>query len=145
MPPISRYKVEDEVLEKLFRLFFEVVGNCNDKEIFEKILRDVLSPVERIMIAKRIAIIYLLSKNIDYVTICDVLKVSAATVAKFSFLLNKSEGIIPVLNKIIRNEKILEFLKDCLLIIRGPGVPGVDWSRAWKDRIAFERKKARGI
>ncbi len=145
MPPISKFKVEDQVLEKLFKLLFEVVGKSENQSEFEKIMHDVLSPVERVMIAKRIAIIYLLTKNIDYLTICEVLKVSAATVAKFRHITDNSQGIIPTLNKILRNDKIKEFLEEFWLLIRGPGVPGVNWSAAWKHKLEFERKKSQGI
>lgn len=145
MPPISRFKVKDLVLEKLFKLFFEVVGNTHNINEFELVLSDILSPVERIMIAKRIAIIYLLTKKIDYIIICDVLKVSPSTVAKFSFLSEKSQGVIPILKRIVSSEKIGQFLEEFLLTILGPGVPGVNWRDAWRDKLDLERRKETGI
>ena len=111
MPQISKLKLENHVFEKLFDLFFEIIGNNRDKDKFEKIIYDVLSPVERLMVAKRIAIIYLSTKNIEYSIICEVLKVSPATVAKFKLITVNSIGIKPALKKIVNNEKIADFFR----------------------------------
>ena len=145
MPQISKLKLENHVFEKLFDLFFEIIGNNRDKDKFEKIIYDVLSPVERLMVAKRIAIIYLSTKNIEYSIICEVLKVSPATVAKFKLITVNSIGIKPALKKIVNNEKIADFFKEIVLELRGPGKYGTDWSQAWKDKLEFERKKETGI
>lgn len=145
MAMISRNKVSEEVLVKLFNLFFEVVGKRENKEEFKMLIGDIFSQTERIMIAKRIAIIYLLIKDIDYKIICEVLKVSASTVFKFRLLTEESKGIIPILKKILRNERINEFFEGILLTLYGPGTPGVNWGEARKSKIAFERKKERGI
>jgi len=142
---LSRFKLSEEKLEKLFTLFFEVVGKNRSKEEFRKIITDILSSTERIMVAKRIAIMYLLMKGIDYQTICLVLKVSAATVAKFSLLMERSEGVIPVFNKILRNEKVVDFFEDLFNTFFAPGVPGINWKAAWERKIASDRKKQLGI
>lgn len=145
MARISRFALREEVLDKLFMLFFQVVGRKDNQNDFQKIIQDLLSPVERIMIAKRITIIYLIMKKIDYVTICDVLKVSPSTVAKFSLLMEKSDGIVPTLKGMVRNEKISIFLEELFLELRRPGTYGVNWRQAWQDKIRFSKKKETGI
>lgn len=145
MVQLSRRKVEDDVLEKLFTLFFEIVGKNKVREDFENIIQGVLSTTEKIMIAKRIAIFYLLIKKIDYIIICETLKVSAATVFKFRFILENNQTVSLSYEKIVRNEKIFNFLEEVYLTLRGPGVPGVNWSEAWKHKRRFERRKTRGI
>jgi Trp operon repressor len=80
MTRISKYKVEDKVLRKLYFLMFEIISNIDEEERFEGIMNELLSPTEKIMIAKRVAIVYLLMKNIDYLIISDVLKVSSRTI-----------------------------------------------------------------
>jgi len=145
MVQISRFKPKDSVMEKISQLFFEVVGKNESQNEFNMIIGDILSNTERIMIGKRIAIIYLLNKNIDYVTICDILKVSGATVAKFKLLMAKSDELLPSLKKIIKNEKIKDFMEELLLFFRGSGVPGVDWSDAKRREKELERKRTEGI
>lgn len=141
----SRFQLDDNILEKLFNLFFEVVGKKSDKDEFREVMIDLLSPAERIMISKRIAIIYLLLKKIDYYNICEVLKVSAATVAKFSLLMEKSQGIVPTFKTIVTKEKVGEFLEDLFNTLYAPGVPGINWKAAWERKRDLQRRKIYGM
>lgn len=145
MTRISRYYLNEELLNKLFNLFFTVVGKKDDIDEFKETVIDLLSPTERIMIAKRVAIIYLLLKKIDHMTISDTLKVSPSTVAKFHLIMEKSQGIVPTFKKLIRNEKFKEFLEDIYLSFRGPGTYGVNWTSAWQQKKDLERRKQIGI
>lgn len=145
MVRLSRLKLEDKVLNKLSVLLFEVIGKTNDQNKFSAIMRDLLSPSERIMLAKRIAIIYLLLKKVDYLTICDVVKVSPSTVAKFSLLLEKSEEVSQTFSSILRQEKILNFVEGIFNDLFAPGTMGVNWSNAWRRKNEFERKQNQGI
>jgi len=133
------------MLDKLFSLFFEVVGKKQSQDEFMKTIFDLLSPVERIMIAKRVAIIYLLMKQIDQRVICQILKVSSVTVAKFSLLMEKSQGIVPTFRRALVNEKLAEFFEDIFNSFFAPGVPGINWKAAWQRKVARDRKKAFGI
>jgi len=81
MARISKRKLDDKILEKIFDLFFEIVGKKSSKEDFKNTIVDLLSPIERVMIAKRVAIIYLLMKKINQRSISQALKVSNATVS----------------------------------------------------------------
>lgn len=143
MTRISKYKVEDKVLKKLYFLMFEIISNMDEEERFTGIMEELLSPTEKIMIAKRIAIIYLLMKNIDYLMISDVLKVSSRTIAKFHSITNEGKEIKNLLDSIIGNEKIKDFFEE--LFFREPGTYGVNWKSAWRQKFEIERKKQRGI
>jgi len=59
----SRFLLQKDLLDKLFNLFFEVMGKKSSKEEFMKVVFDLLSPAERIMVAKRVAIILISVKN----------------------------------------------------------------------------------
>lgn len=145
MVRISRFPLKEDLLNKLFDLFFNVVGQKNNIKDFKATIVDLLSPTERIMIAKRIAIMYLLLRKIDYVTISDTLKVSPSTVAKFHSIMEKSTGIVPTCSKLLQDEKFKEFLEEIYLNFRGPGTPGVNWSSAWQHKLDLERRKQTGI
>ena len=111
MTRISKYRVEEKVLEKLYKLMFEIISNMDEEERFTGIVNELLSSTEKIMIAKRVAIIYLLMKKIDYIIISDVLKVSSATISKFHSIMNKGKEIKNILEGIIGNEKIKDFFE----------------------------------
>jgi len=142
---ISPYKINSETYEKVFAVFYEVVGKGHNKKEFNHILFELLSPSERIMIVKRIAIVYLLMKEIDYVTICSVLKVSNSTVSKFRILMEDSQGVVPVLRKMVSLEKITLMFEELFSEIFAPGVYGVNWKAAWERKIALRIKKQTGI
>lgn len=144
MPPVSKIRIEDNVLDKLMGLLFEILGKNNNKTEFECIMKEILSKSEHLMIVKRIAIIYLLTKNIDYKLICHVLKVSPATVCKFK-LINENAEQSKIIKKIINNEKVKTYLEELWLSFTGPGVPGFNWKDKWKQKNELERKKQTGI
>ena len=52
MTRISKYRVEDKVLEKLYVLMFEIISNMDEEERFTGIMNELLSSTEKIMIAK---------------------------------------------------------------------------------------------
>ena len=135
---ISRFKLDNRAYQKLFDLTFEVIGQKHNKEDFNKILFDLLSPSERIMFAKRIAIIYLLMKDIDYQIICSVLKVSNGTVSKFRLIKEKSIGIIPAIEKILKDEKISLFFLELLNILIPPGTPHTNWQTGWERKMEIK-------
>lgn len=141
----SRFVLSEDLLEKLFDLFFEVVGNQSSKSEFKKIFVDLLTPAERIMLAKRVAIIYLLMKKIEYYNICDRLKVSPSTVAKYSLLMEKSEGIVSTSKEIVKIDKVKIFLEEVFNNIFAPGKIGIDWKIAWENKKSLENKKTLGI
>lgn len=142
---ISYFKIKQEDYKKIFSIFYKVLGETEDKEEFSRILIDLLTPAERIMLIKRIAVIYLLLKDIDYLTICKVLKVSNGTVSKYRLLMEDSKGIVPVIKKMIKNEKVWLFFEEIFSQIFYPGKIGINWSAAWEFKNALDRKKERGL
>lgn len=143
MTRISKYSLENRVLEKLYFLMFEIISNMDEEERFTGIVNELLSSTEKIMIAKRVAIIYLLMKKIDYFMISDVLKVSSTTIAKFHSIIKKGNEIKNILEGIIGNEKIKDFFEE--LFFREPGTYRTNWKSAWQQKFEIERKKLRGI
>lgn len=143
MTRISKYRVEDKVLQKLYFLMFEIISNMDEEDRFTGIMNELLSPTEKIMIAKRVAIIYLLMKNIDYLMISDVLKVSSTTISKFHSILIKGKEIKNILEDLVENEKIKDFFEE--LFFREPGTYGINWKSAWRQKFEIERKKQTGI
>ena len=81
------------------------------------------------MLAKRVAIIYLLIKNIEVRKIVDTLKVSTATVAKYVLLfVNKESKLTQILKIILNNKEIKNYLLDIFneLLIQ-PGIKKGHW------------------
>ncbi|MDO8487105.1 MAG: YerC/YecD family TrpR-related protein, partial [Candidatus Curtissbacteria bacterium] len=101
-------KVED----KIFQTFWEAIAKLQNQKEIQMFLHDLLSPTERTMLAKRLAIAALLLKGHTYESVMDILKVSNPTVAKVSLTLNLNPGYKIVINKIAKSEATREFWQD---------------------------------
>ena len=145
MVQISKRKLPEEILSKLFLLFFEIVGNKDDKNEFSIIIDDLFSKTEQIMIIKRLAIIYLLLKNIDQRTIANTIKVSPSTVSKFALIAQESKGIVPFFKGIMTADRIKNFFEDLFYAIYSPTRYGTDWKTGYKLEFERQRKRERGI
>ena len=86
MVNLTKKYVDEKKLVKINQLMFEILNKADDKDDFLELIKDILSPPEQLMVAKRIAIIYLLIKGVEPSLISKYLKSSRATVAKFSLL-----------------------------------------------------------
>lgn len=115
---------------------FEILSEANDKDDFLRMIKDILSPPEQLMIAKRIAIIYLLLKGIDQTTIARYLNSSRATVAKFSLLFyDKESKLISVIGELLNQEKISNFFEDLFAdIFIKPGLKIGHWQMHWQHK-----------
>ena len=75
MSQVSKRFVHKQVESKMYETLFEALKHLKSKEEIQSFLADLLSPIEKTMLAKRLAIAALLMRNYDYQTIMDMLKV----------------------------------------------------------------------
>jgi uncharacterized protein YerC len=133
MTQVSRIPLSSEIEKRIFEIFLDSVAEVKTRGEVEKFLDDLLSPTERVMLAKRLSIAFLLHKGYDQRSICRILKVSLGTVNKVSLGLKLGgEGYQRVIRKIIQGEKMEEFwqkVDDFISDIVPP--KGRDW-RAWR-------------
>lgn len=126
-------------------LLYEMLGKRSGKKDFDITCSVVFTPTERIMFSKRIALIYLLLKDIEQDIIRDVLKVSKATVSKFSLLCNQNDDLRKQYMGILKHEGLLNVLEEIWMLITSPGTIGIDWSAARRRKWEHERKKIEGL
>lgn len=140
MSQVSGYPIHKKVEERMFEIFkFTISSLKNDQEI-EDFLEDFLSPVEKIMLSKRLAIAILLAKGYTYPSIATILRVTPSTIAMVSLRLKYSgKGYKKMVEKILSDEKKDNFwqkIEDILAKI--PHAKGSDWSY---QRKTYEKKK----
>ena len=145
MSQLSKRKLKDEVSKQLFELTFSLLGRRKDRGDFQNTLFAILSPSEQLVIAKRIAILYLLIKKIDYAIIRDVLKVSTSTVSKCVMILENSENLSNTLKILVQSNQIKDIFLEAFSEFYSPGTYGVNWKTASKIKKEVERKKREGI
>lgn len=124
MSRVSKRILNQQVEEQMFETLWEAVSQVKSKADVKLFMVDLLSPVERIMIAKRLAIAVLLLKGKDYETIIDVLKVSNETISKVALILRMNSGYKIAINKILLSEAGRQFWQEIEGLIYRFSSPG---------------------
>lgn len=110
MTQVSKYLLPKPLEAQMFDLFFRALADLRLPSEIKEFLDDLLSPTEKIMLAKRLGIALLLIKDYDQRSISQTLKVSLTTVTKINFWLkNSGSGYRRVINKFLKEEKWEEF------------------------------------
>ncbi len=145
MVRMSKYKIKESVMDKISDLLFQVLGRDNNKDIFISSLNDILSPVERLMVGKRILVMYMIYSGVNYDVICNIVKVSRATIAKFAFLLDKSTTIKRALLAISTKSKIKLNIDELISTFNEPGLSLGSWKSAQKLKRRILEQKEQGF
>jgi len=129
MTRISKYQLSTKASERIFELFFQVMARARTKDQFSAVIHEILSKTERIMIAKRIAILYLLAKSVGQRSISMAVKVSTGTVSHFArYMYDENGKIKEFIKQMIRDESILHLFEDVFAdIFIQPGVKLGHW------------------
>lgn len=147
MPQVSKRFLNKKTEERIFSLFLGSIISCNSKDTALSLIEELLTPTEKVMLAKRFSIMFMLLEGYDYETIEETLKVSRSTVGYTSTWLKlKGVGIKRIIEKIKRDEALKSIwveLQDGILDILSNS-KGVNWSKAksmlWQSR--HDRQKA---
>lgn len=143
MTQVSKYPISEKVYERIVEIFFKTLVDIETKDEASLFIKDFLTPTEQIVLAKRLAIIFLLEKEYDYRTISKVLRVSTPTVARVNLMRKYGgQGYKRVLDKLLREEKVKEFLLQVGETLTGVVGKGEKGSGAWR-YLHQELKKKR--
>ena len=148
MAKVSKRILNKNLEEHLFTVFIESIINLRNKEDVKNFIADILSPVEKIMLTKRLAIAILLFKNYTYEEIDEKLKVSKSTIMNVSNALKSGKnGYKKVVEEIIKKqkrEKLFLNIDEILLQLSPPkrvGTGGFERKREKGKNIYLRRKK----
>lgn len=139
---MSKYPLQKEVEDRMYEVFMESIAAATTTTAVKKFVDDLLSPTERLMIAKRLSIALLLVKQYDQRTISRWLKVSLGTVSKVSLVLQKKGGgYTDVIGAILVKDKIqvvLQKIDDALAELFAPRNSDMrTWRRRrWEAKVA---------
>lgn len=149
MPQISKYPVSKDVAERIFEIFVKSLIKIKNSAEAQNFAFDLFSPVEKIMLAKRIAIAFLLMKGYQYREIGRLLRVSLGTIGSVNLALKMSKGGYKIILRRIEKEEDLErfFLKTAGVLLSPLAVPskGQSW-RYLRDEVRrAKEKKTKGF
>lgn len=113
MSQVSKRILPKQVQERLFQNFWELFADIKKPRDVQTFLEDFLSPTEKVMLTKRMAIVILLSKGHDHRSISSMLKVSTSTVAKIAlFLKIKSPGFQLLIRKYLQKQSFKKMVEE---------------------------------
>lgn len=140
MTRISRRFLDKDLEDRIFEVFTKTIVDLKNSDDVKNFLNDLLSPIERLMLVKRLAIAILLTKGYTYEMIDETLKVSHPTIMKISLLLNYGDNngykkVIESFLKQQKSEESFDKIEEILLQLSGPKIIGSP---------AFERKSKKG-
>ncbi|MBI3092664.1 MAG: hypothetical protein HYZ02_00295 [Candidatus Levybacteria bacterium] len=113
MTQVSKYPISKDVADRIFEVFIKsLIKIKNDKDA-KDLADDLFSPTEKIMLAKRLAIAFLLMRGYQYREISKLIKVSLTTIANVNLSLNYGKGGYKrILESIAKEEKLEEFFEN---------------------------------
>jgi len=101
---VSAKKVNPSLEKEIFNLFYQLISDIKNPQEAKIVFDDVLSKNEKIAIAKRLGILYWLSKGRGPSNIRENLKVSLATISDLQKKIKRAEGLKLALKKIQAEE-----------------------------------------
>lgn len=148
MAQVSKRVLQKNVEERILDLLWASLSMLSTKQKVAFFLDDLLSPTEKLMFGKRLAIAFMLIKGYDYPSINSRLKVSDSTIWNVkTSLVYKGKGYKMAIQKIMSKEKWEKFWQDLDHFFEQALPPryGTNWKEArrkqWEKRRKQEEKR----
>ncbi|MCX6703942.1 MAG: Trp family transcriptional regulator [Candidatus Woesebacteria bacterium] len=124
-----------EIEKRVYEVFIESVRNTKTSSEVVDFLNDLLSPIEKIMMAKRVAVAFLLLQDrYTYYEIAKTVKVSRGTIAKIHTIFAlQGKGYRKILGGILKRKaakSALSELLDILTPLPPKGANIGEWKKA---------------
>lgn len=146
MAQVSKRVLSKTAQERIFEIFWQSLASCSNQRMVANFLEDLLTPTEKIMLAKRVSIAFLLIKGYNYKSINSTLKVSDPTIWNVNlWLKEKGAGYKLVLGKILKSKQWRKFWQEIENKIEDSFPPpyGTNWKEArrkqWEKRRAQQK------
>ena len=143
MVQISKHPVAPRVDERIYEIFIDSIKNVRYKPDVISFLNDLLSPTERIMLAKRVTTAFLLIKGkYTYDQISKILRVSKGTIAKIHAILAvQGEGYRKIIIQMLKKQAIKQVLSELVEVITPIPPKGANWSEWYRERRKAKLKR----
>lgn len=144
MTQVSKYPISNKIYERIVEIFFKSLTEIKTNEESKQFVRELLTPTEQIMLAKRLAIAFLLEKDYDFRAISKILRVSLTTVARVNLARKYGgEGYRRMMKKLLHEEQVNDFLLKAAETLTGMVGQGGKGSGGWRYLHQELKKKRR--
>ncbi len=96
MPHVSSKKLEQKIYDRIFAGMVEAIAKTKNTQESKALVTMLLTPTERMMLAKRYALVLMLERGVRPMYIHRTLKISLSTVARFSA---RIDAAVPAVEK----------------------------------------------
>ena len=130
MSQVSRRKVNDKVYARIFEILVAFLVSIDNKNKAEGFIGDLLTDTEKIVLAKRLSIAFLLLKNYTYDVVESILRVSRPTIWNVKRWMDaRGEGYKSILNEFMKMEKDKKIIEGFFNLLEDifPPMIGADW------------------
>lgn len=146
MTQVSKRVLLEKVEKRILDLLWTSLSSLSTRDKIALFLDDLLTPTEKIMLSKRLAIAFMLIKGYDYPSINNRLNVSDQTIWNVKInLANRGKGYKMVIEQIMNKERWEKFWQDLDHFFEQilPPRYGTNWKEArrkqWDKRRAQEK------
>ena len=119
MPHVSKIKLNKQAEEKLINSLETVFTKISKKDEMSAFLLSLMTHTEKLMLAKRLAVIILLKEGLSQTDIANSLHLTRDTVFKLSLLFETKQEGYDIALRILKEEKMLSDFKDILMKLAG--------------------------
>lgn len=135
MPKVSKNPLSPEMRTEMTDAFVRTLVKISDDALLRRFLDDLLTPTEKLMLAKRLMAAILLQRGYSYRAVCSVLKMSKTTVHLIQRdILKAGEGyrkVFQLFFKEAKGQRLIDAVERFLDVITLPqGSPSS--MRRWK-------------
>jgi len=127
MPHVSRKKLKKKVFIKIGEQLADTIAKANSARELRWVFKELITPTERVMLAKRLAIILMLERGYSFDIIQKTLKVTPQTIVRFWKITKQSSHKL-VIKEISSNKAKKDFWQELeKLILLGMPPRGRQW------------------
>ena len=127
MPHVSRKKLKKKVFIKIGEQLADTIVKANSARELRWIFKELITPTERVMLAKRLAIMLMLERGYSFNIIQKTLKVTPQTIVRF-WKITKQGSHKPVIKEISFSKAKKDFWRELeKLILLGMPPRGRQW------------------
>lgn len=138
MVRVSNIKLQEKTLRKLQTRFADSIASVTKPQDASLFLQELLGPEEQLMLAKRLATIYMLAEGVSGYRIGQVLGLSTSTVNHMRDMFHK-EAYVTIVKNYTHVQNHSDFWDDIEVLLR-LGMPPMGKGR-WKWLHELENKK----
>lgn len=120
MAQVSRKPLPKAIENQMYELFHRALADLRTEKDIADFLDDLLTPTEKVMLGKRLAIAVLLAQEHDQRTVHRIMRVSLTTVNSVNYWLkNKGKGYRKVIERLRKEKQWADFAQRLDKVFRG--------------------------